>query len=68
MEKDTIDKKTIIPIPSHMILSLEGFLMPTADKKTSSKPTPNAFIKRLGSDEYDAILELLPEPWTDEYM
>ena len=26
------------------------------------------YVKQLPDDEYDAIQELLPEPWTDVYM
>ena len=56
----------VIPIPTHMFLSVEGFTMPTAPKPKKGKHDTS--IKRLQNDAYDAIQELLPEPWTDEYM
>ena len=56
----------VIPIPTHMFLSVEGFAMPTAPKPKKGKHDKS--IKRLPDDEYDAIQELLPEAQTDEYM
>jgi hypothetical protein len=49
-----------------MFLSVEGFVLPTAPKP--KKGRHDASIKRLPNDVYDAIQELLPEPWTDTYM
>eukprot|EP00966_Prymnesium_polylepis_P332042 7387578-Prymnesium_polylepis.1 len=57
---------TIIPIPTHMFLSVEGFAMPTAPKP--KKGMHHEWVKHLPNDEYDAIQELMPEPWTDNYM
>ena len=51
---------------THMFLSVEGFVMPTAPKP--KKGQHHEYIKRLPDDVYDAIQELLPEPLTDEYM
>ena len=56
----------MIPIPTHMFLSMEGFEMPTAP--APKKGTHHEWIKELPDDEYEAIQELMPEPLADEYM
>ena len=61
-----LENKTVIPIPTHMFLSVEGFVMPTAPKP--KRGAHHEYVKRLPDDVYDAIQEQLPEPLTDEYM
>lgn len=61
-----LDYETVIPIPTHMFVSVEGFFMPTMPKPKKGKH--DLGVKQLPDDEYDAIQELLPEPWTEDYM
>ena len=49
-----------------MFLSVEGFVMETAP--APKKGTHHIWVKELPNDEYEAIQELMPEPWTDNYM
>ena len=61
-----LDEKTVIPIPTHMFLSVVGFVMPTAPKPKKGKHFE--YVKELPDDEYDMIQELMPEPMGGEYM
>ena len=61
-----LDEKTVIPIPTHMFLSVVGFVMPTAPKPKKGKHLE--YVKELPDDEYDMIQELMPEPMGSEYM
>lgn len=61
-----MDEKTVIPIPTHMFLSIVGFVMPTAPKPKKGKHL--LYVKELPDDEYDMIQELMPEPMGGEYM
>ena len=61
-----LDVETVIPIPTHMFLSLAGFVMPTAPAPKRGKH--QEWIKRLPDDVYDAIQERMPEAWTDAFM
>jgi hypothetical protein len=56
----------IIPIPTHMFLSMEGFVMPLAPKP--KKGAHHDWLMELPDDEYEAIQGLLPEPLAEEYM
>ena len=49
--KKTYTVKTIVRIPSHMILTLEGFEMPIADKGRKA----NKDIRRLDNDTYEPL-------------
>ena len=60
----TLKTEEVIPIPTHMFLSVEGFAMPTAPKP--KKGRHDTTVKRLPNDVYDAIQERLPEAWTSK--
>lgn len=76
----TLDKGTTVSVPSHMIFCMEGFEMPLASAPAASKGKPKGkkssasaraaadAVYCLADDVYDTILELMPEPWTDEYL
>ena len=61
-----LDEKTVVPIPTHMFLSMEGFEMPTAP--APKKGQHHEWVKELPDDEYEAIQELMPEPLAADYM